>query len=107
MASLYDVLFLMQFIIVILILLFKLYNVMNLGSIYGIAGIILTTVGYLIAYIIGLVVLMLSPENILYGTLLNLETWAILLILGFVVMEILTLFKTVTQYQNNYSSNNR
>ena len=93
MTTLYDMFFLLQFIVIIVIILVKLYNVMSLGETYDIRISILLFIGYFIAYGVAFVVFLLDPEELLYLQLFRLESWLIVLNVVFLMAELFFNFK--------------
>jgi hypothetical protein len=75
-----EILFFVQLLAVVGIVIYELLNVMNQGENYALKGTIMLMVGFLIAYFVGQTLVLLNPENLLYVTLMKLET-------GFLVLH--------------------
>lgn len=93
-----DLIFLVQFIIVICILLVKLYNVLsglsnlkkeNTDKKYNMQWAFILFIAYFISYFIGFVTYMQRVEELAYLAMFNLETGFILLNVLFFIIEIL------------------
>jgi len=89
MASIYDAFFILQFLIVIGIMLYKLYNVMSFGEVADIKIVWVTFVVYLISYVIGFIAFLNNPEIMLYLMLFRLETWFLLFTVILLISELL------------------
>jgi hypothetical protein len=90
--SVYDSFFIIQFLIVIGILLFKFYNILtNMyyhKCLYDERMSWLTFTLFLIAWGVGLVIVNLSYTELLFSTLFMLESWSLILLVGFQVVEV-------------------
>lgn len=89
MANIYDAFFILQFLICIIIILVKLYNIMSVGEFYDIKIIWLTFIGYFLAYAIGFVAFLANPEILIFLMLFKLETWFLLLVVCLFFGELL------------------
>lgn len=94
--NIHDALFFMQFFIIIGILLYKMYNVMNLGQTYSMKAVWILFIGFFLAYALGMVILLLNPEKLIYVALFKLSTWFIVLNVGFLIIEIFYYFSSRT-----------
>jgi len=94
-VNFYDTIFIIQFIIVIGLLLYKLYNVINKCEVYGITQSIIIFVLFWIAWGAGFVTLMLNPK-LIYSVLFQLETWFIIPLILFVLIELFFMWHSHT-----------
>lgn len=91
--NIYNVFFLLQFVCVLGIFLYKLYNVISFnkgkdGLVYDMRISIILFISFWFCWLVGLVVLLLDPSELLYSTLFRLETWLILPNVLFLFIEI-------------------
>jgi len=108
--NIYEVFFLMQFLIAVGLLLLKFYNLMRPADNYTIEKAIITFIGYFLAYGVGFVVLLANAgEEVLYSLLFRLETWFIGLIVLFFIIEVIYLLKELSMGDTKkaFSSNGR
>ena len=108
MASIYSMVFILQFLVYIGITLVLFYNVMNLGKTFDMkTGFILLFV-LLISYGAGMVTTMLSIDELLYYALWNVQTWMLPFnVLFFIIHLILNLKLFADTAIERYSSNGR
>jgi hypothetical protein len=83
----YEVLFVLGFLTALGLLLYKFYNVMTLGSRYEFPGIVLTFIGYFLAWLVCFVVWMQYPDTLIYANLMFLLNWLIIVNLLLSVVE--------------------
>lgn len=89
MADLYSMVFMLQFIVAIGIVGVEFYNLMRVGTFYGIRTIFLLFVGFFVCYVVGFVVMILGFDEMLYVQLFNLERFFVLLHMLFFICSIL------------------
>jgi hypothetical protein len=88
MANIYDVLFILQFIVCIILIFIKLHNVMNSGKDYDWKYSVITFIAFFIFWAVGFVVITNQPMITIYTSLLNLENWFIGVYVLFFVIEL-------------------
>lgn len=79
--NLYDTTFLLAFLIALGVLGLKFYSILRLatdGPLYKFPGAILSFVGYFVAWIVCLVVLLQEPSELLFTQLLQLLSWLVI-----------------------------
>lgn len=86
--NVYEVLFLLQFLMVIGVLVLKTVNVCSLGTFLSLKYVFLSFVGYFLGWFIALVVMLANPETIVYIVFFKLESGLILLVVAFFVAEL-------------------
>ena len=106
--NIYEVLFLIQFFVIIVLILIKTNNLLHLGETYDLKMAILLFVGFILAWGVSFVVSMLSYQTIIYSVLFKLETWLLLLNLGFLLAELIMYFvshtaKPIDSYKSSKS----
>lgn len=77
--ELYAALFIIGFLVCIGILLFKMYNVLNMCTVYSWPVAIILFIGYFLSWFVCFVVLMQDVEQLIYSTLLYLLNWLIII----------------------------
>lgn len=87
--GIYGLLFLMQFMLVIGLALLKLYNLMKVGAIYTAQVSWVLFISGLLAYGVGFITALVGYVEPLFSTLLQLETWFMLLFVVFHISEVL------------------
>lgn len=78
MASVLEVIFLVQFIAFIAMFLVRVYNLITVGEFFKNNGrntAIMLFIGTLLAYGLGIVSMIYGYETLFYGTLMTLESW--------------------------------
>lgn len=91
--NLYETLYLLQFIILIILLLVKLFNIMSMGKLYSWKGSVLTYIGALICWLVGMSIFLLHPEILIYLVMQRLLTAFLPLHTLFFIIELLLMFK--------------
>lgn len=105
MAELYNILFVIQFLALLSIILFKLYNIMSANIIMDLRGGIILFILSIICFFIGLSIQLLEPDETLFSAIMNLETILIGLSLLFLVIDIFFYFRdSLTQSTQAYNS---
>jgi hypothetical protein len=97
--SVYDSFFIIQFIFVIGLLLFKFYNILtNMYYHKCLYDDRMSWLGFslfLICWGVGLVIVNLDFNELLYLTLFQLESWSLILLVGFQVVEVFFTLRSV------------
>lgn len=86
--NIYDIMFMLQFLILVGITIVKLYSVMKQATLYNFKTSIVLFIVYLVAWLVGLVALMYYPEKLIYRTLFTLGSWLMVLNVVFFVIEL-------------------
>jgi len=103
--NLYETMFIMQFAILLILLLLKLYNIMNMGEIYSYKISVLTFIIALMMWLIGFLIFMLHPEILIYNVMFNFHTWLLPFHVLFFIIELILMFKNIGQPIQAYRSN--
>lgn len=89
MPELYNMLFVMQFIIVIGIILFELYNLMRVSRAYSLMTDFMLFIGFFLAFVVGLLITMLNTTEYLFHLLFRLEVLFLLLNVLFFISSLM------------------
>ena len=73
----YEIMFVLQFLSIILILGYRLWFILSLGKTYDMRMTWLLFIAFFIPYIIGFVIWMTNPEILIYQMLFTFETWLV------------------------------
>lgn len=87
--NVYGGIFLLAFVVCILIILAKLYNVMSVCKWYDIRLGFILFIGYFLSWLVELIVFFDYPEKILYSQLFILSSWLITLNTLFFIIELI------------------
>jgi hypothetical protein len=82
-----ELIFMTQFLIVIGILLFKTWNVFNLGKTYSVSVAWLLFASFFLFYGIGFFTMLTNFNNATFRVLFNLESWLVLLNVLYIIIE--------------------
>lgn len=88
MTALYNTFFLLQFLVAVGITGFKVYNVFSSGEAYSFKAAVIMFLGYLVTWFVGLLLVLLEPEQLLFSMLYQLEVWLLSLNVLFFIIEI-------------------
>lgn len=86
--DIFDLMFIIQFIVLITVIMAKFYNVMSSGLWYDIKIAFVLWGTFLIAWVVGGVILMINPTELIFSQLYKLGSWMILLNFVFLAIEI-------------------
>jgi len=86
--NIYEIMFLLQFLVIMGLLLAKLYNVMSKGEKFDLKISFIMFIAYFLFYLVGLIVFLANPEEIIYISLFTLESWLIILNVLFFIIEL-------------------
>lgn len=89
MPDLYELLFIMQLIVVISIVFYELYNLMRVSKAYTIMTDFLLFIGFFIPFIIGFMIVMLDTSEYLYHLIFRIEIIFLLLNVLFFVSSLM------------------
>lgn len=87
--NIYEVFFILQFLIVIGIVLLELYNVMRVSTLYTLRIDFLLFIVFFISYLMGFIITMLNPTEYIYFLLLRVENIFIILNVLFFISSLL------------------
>lgn len=87
MTTLYEMFFLLQFLVVFGIILCKTYNIMKQGEFYDISMAWILFMLFFIAWGVGFVITLLGYTETLYSQLFKFESFFVLLNIGFMIAE--------------------
>lgn len=101
--------FLLQFSIVIGLFLYKLYNVLTVGENNNINISVLTLIGFVLVWGVGLLSLLYDTGvNLLFSALFKLEAWLFVLYFIFFIIEVFFLYKsTITGSMERHTPKRR
>lgn len=85
----YDFLFIVQLIAAIALFILKLHNVMSRGETYDIKITWLGMILFFMLWLIALVVFLLQPERLIYSVLFQIDTFLLLIMVMFTIIELL------------------
>lgn len=105
MTNFLDVVFILQFIAIIGIFLYKLYNILHKAQKYDFRVAILLFVGFAISWSLGLINIMYNISSTIYIQLFKFETWLFAFNIIFLLVELFllwhnTLSKPITSYSS-------
>ncbi len=86
--DIFDLMFIIQFIVLISIIMIKFYNVMSSGLWYDIKIAFVLWAVFLISWGVGGIILMINPTELIFLQLYKLGSWMILLNFVFLAIEI-------------------
>lgn len=90
----------------IAILLAKVYNLLSAAEWYDIRAAFMLFIGYLLAWLVGLITVLMDLNTPILNTLFKLQTWLILINILALIVEIFLLAKVVSQSPvKSYMSN--
>jgi len=89
-------LFLVQFLIIIGIILIKVYNMMSVGQFYDIKLGFILFIGFFLAWLVGMIITLVYPQELLFLQLWKLENYLIVLNVVFLMFEIIIAIKDNT-----------
>lgn len=98
--------FMISFTVSVAILLAKVYNLLSVGEWYDIKTAFLLFVGYLLAWLVGLVCVLMDLTTPILNTLFKLQTWLLVVTVMALIVELFLLAKvisntTVKPYMSN------
>lgn len=94
--NLYEVFFMLQFLIVIGIILLKLLNIMRVGSFYTFEMAVISFIGVIMAWGIGFVILLANAgADVIYSAIFHLESWLFPIVAIEFFIEIIFLMNTL------------
>lgn len=92
----YEVIFLLQFLTVLIIATLKLFNVLSNGSFYDVRVCILTVIGFYFFFLVGLICILTNPTYAhIYASLFTLESWLAALFMLLFLIEIIFIIRDV------------
>jgi hypothetical protein len=106
MVGVLEAFYVLQFVVAIIMIIVKLYNVMSNGTIYDFRISILGLITYALCFAVGFVVVMNDPTTLIYSTLFYIESWCLVLIIMLFIVEVLFVVrdkstKSVESYKSN------
>lgn len=109
MENIYSMLFAVQFFIAVAIVLYRIYNGMNLGKLYDIKVSFMLFIGYLLCWLVGLMITLFNPETLILSQILKIENIMFMLNTLFFIIEIFFWLdvwanKTIVQARNSLKS---
>jgi hypothetical protein len=99
--------FMISFIICIVILLLKIYNLLSVGEWYDIKMGFMLFIVYLLAWLVGLVCVLMDLNVQLLITLFKLQTWLMLVNVVALLVELFLLAKIISQPQSRPHMSNQ
>jgi len=96
MMELYEVLFIVFFLVGIGILLLKIYNAVRLstvGPVYEFPGALLSFIGYCLCWVFALVIVLHEPSETVYVTLWQFLSWCMVLNVLLFIIEVFLVMK--------------
>lgn len=106
MASFYEVIFILQLLAVLVITGFKVVNLTTLGAVYDKRFGFLLFAGFVVAWFLGLVVVLFQPTQLVYSVIFRFENLFMLLQVLFLIGEVLldVYMRSVETYRDNFKS---
>lgn len=103
MAQLLDILLIIHFLVIIAIVFSNLYNILNVGKIFGFDVSVMLFTGMLIAWLLGLITFLMDVENTTYRMIFIIDNFFLMLNLVFFIIEIMFLFMGKDKTRTNYN----
>lgn len=98
--------FMISFFTCIAILLAKVYNLLSVGEWYDLRTAFLLFIGYLLAWLVGLICVFMDLDTQILITLFKLQTWLVLINVAALIVELFLLAKVISNTQvQPYKSN--
>ena len=89
--------FMVSFLVSVSILLCKVYNLLSVGEWYDVRTGFMLFIGYLIAWLVSMVCVLMDLTTPILNTLFKLQTWFILINVIALIAELFLLAKVLTQ----------
>ena len=103
--NIYDTIFILQFLALIIVLIIQLYNIMSFGNYYDQKTMWLMFIIAVCAYSFGFMIYLFQNTNMLYMQIFNFETWLIRGNIMILAIEILMYYKDIYKPKQAYMAN--
>lgn len=97
--AIYDGMFIIAFLAMVIITFVKFYNALNVGKVYDIKIGFMLFAGYLIAWVTGFIVFAANPETLIYHMLFRLSSWLLGLNTLFILIELIINLRDTAEKQ--------